>query len=266
METQASSGFCQNCGTTLQGKFCHVCGEKIVESSDFAIITMLKQAFDGITNIDSKVIKSFKYLVFRPGKLTDNYVKGVRVPFMKPIQLFLVINVLFFFVLPKADILRIPSGWYFEQPGRYEKLTDLSVTTGKSIKELMQLYDAASLDYSKALVIVVIPFTALLMALLNFRKRFEFGKHIIFAMHYFSFFMVFCICLLFVPFVDGNPLAIQTSIIGINFVYLFFAVKVFYQDNIKISILKALVAVIGCMVIAFMYRQFISDFSFKMIS
>lgn len=266
MEPQSTSDFCQSCGTVLKGKYCFACGEKIVESDDFAIKTILKQALDDITNVDSKIIKSFKYLLFRPGKLTANYVDGIRKPFMRPIQLFLVINVLFFFFLPKADILRIPSVWYFKQEHRMNLLNKLSERTGQTSAEIMQLYDAKSLTYSKALVFVIIPFVAILMALINFKKHYEYGKHIIFAMHYFSFFLIFCICLLFIPFVDGNPAVIQTMILGFNFLYLFMAIKTFYRDNIKISIFKSLLAVFGCMSIAFLYRLLVSDFSFKMIS
>ena len=266
MDAELTSDSCKSCSASLNGKFCHVCGEKMVESSDFTLKTLIKQAFDGVTNIDSKIIKSFKYLFFKPGKLTENYVIGIRRPFMKPIQMFLVINVLFFFFLPKADILRVPSTWYFKPEYRLNKLNEMIERTGQSASEIMQLYDDKSLTYSKALVFVIIPFVAILMLLINFKKRYEFGKHIIFAIHYFSFFLVFCVCLLFTPFVDGNPTIIQTAIVGFNFIYLFFAIKTFYKDNNLISVFKSLIAVAGCMFIALQYREFVSDLSFLLIN
>ncbi|MEZ4793339.1 MAG: DUF3667 domain-containing protein [Gelidibacter sp.] len=265
METHIAINTCKNCNQLLQDKYCHYCGEKIVEDDDFSIKTILQQTVDGVTNVDSKVIKSFKYLLFKPGRLTKLYVEGVRKPYMKPIQMFLIANVLFFFILPKADILRIPSKWYFTTELRLNALKDMSVKSGIPEQELIQLYDAKSVTYSKAAVFIIIPFVALLFALINFRKQFQFGKHVIFAIHYFAFFLLFCVLFMFIPFVDGNPLVIQTSIVTINFIYLFFAIKTFYNEKPFISGIKALIGVVGCMYIALLYRDMVSDVSFMLI-
>ena len=152
---------CKNCNQTLQGKYCHFCGEKIVENQDFSVKTIFREAVDGFTNVDSKFLKSFKYLLLKPGKLTALYVEGIRKPFMKPIQIFLIANLLFFFFLPKSDILRIPSAYYFSVDFRADSLKAKSLETGISEQELMQLYDSKSATYSKALVFVIIPFFAL---------------------------------------------------------------------------------------------------------
>jgi len=265
MNTNTNINICKNCNETFQDTYCHHCGEKIVEDEDFSIRTILQQTFDGFTNIDSKFLRSFKYLLFKPGRLTEAFVEGIRKPFMKPIQLFLIINVMFFFFLPNSDILRIPSKWYFNVEHRAKDLKEISGKNGISEQELMQSYDAKSLTYSKAAVIIIIPFEALLFALINFRKGYQFGKHAIFATHYFSFFLLFCITLRFVPFVDGNSKVIQTAIIGINFLYLFFGIKTFYKDSFLISGIKASIAVVGCISLALLYRDLISDFSLLFI-
>ena len=99
MSTNTTFQTCKTCSETLQGTYCHKCGEKVVEESDFHFKTLVKETFGGIFNFDSKIFKSFYYLLLKPGKLSVNYVEGVRIPFMKPIQLFLVINVFFFLLL-----------------------------------------------------------------------------------------------------------------------------------------------------------------------
>lgn len=96
-----NSASCKNCNQPLIGKFCHNCGEKVVEKTDFSLKTLFHQLVDGLFNIDSKVYQTFIYLLFKPGKLTTNYLDGIRKPFMKPIQVFLISNVLFFYCLPK---------------------------------------------------------------------------------------------------------------------------------------------------------------------
>ncbi len=257
---------CKNCNQTLQGKYCHFCGEKIVENQDFSVKTIFREAVDGFTNVDSKFLKSFKYLLLKPGKLTALYVEGIRKPFMKPIQIFLIANLLFFFFLPKSDILRIPSAYYFSVDFRADSLKTKSLESGISEQELMQLYDSKSATYSKALVFVIIPFFALFFAIINIFKKYQFGKHIIFATHYFSFFLLFCVLLLLIPYVEGNAMVIQTAIVAVNFIYLLFALKSFYRDGWFISGIKALIGVAGCIFIALQYRGLVSDLSLLLLN
>ena len=257
---------CKNCNQTLQGKYCHSCGEKIVENQDFSIKTIFREAVDGFTNVDSKFLKSFKYLLFKPGKLTKTYVEGIRKPFMKPIQIFLIANLLFFFFLPKSDILRIPSAYYFTVEFRVDSLKEKSTESGLSQQELMKLYDSKSATYSKAFVFIIIPFFAMLLALVNFLKKYQFGKHVIFAIHYFSFFLLFCVLLLLIPYVEGNSMVIQISIVAVNFLYLLFAIKTFYRDRWIISGVKALVGMTGFIFIALQYRSLISDVSLLLLN
>ena len=69
---------CKNCSAQLVGKFCHNCGEKVVEKTDFSLKTLLHQFVDGVFNIDSKVYKTFIHLLFKPGILTIRYIEGIR--------------------------------------------------------------------------------------------------------------------------------------------------------------------------------------------
>lgn len=253
---------CKNCGEHLKGKFCHNCGEKIVEISDFSIKTMLGQILDGIFNIDSKVFKTFKYLLFKPGCLTKKYVEGIRQPLMRPIQLFLIINVLFFLFLTDADILRIPAQYFFNNNNEIE-LTEMSRQTGISEVDLKHQFDSNSTNYSKALVIVLIPFFAFILMFVNFKKRFFFGQHIIFSIHYFSFFLIFCVLLIGIQ-KFGNRI-IQLVIVIFNFIYLYFAIKTFYRDKIWTALIKALITLVFFLSLILIYREFISNLTFKLL-
>src|SRR5204863_10127210 len=50
------------------------------------------------TNIDSRVLRSFRCLASSPGLLTVAFLTGRRKPYIGPVSLFLVTNVLFFAV------------------------------------------------------------------------------------------------------------------------------------------------------------------------
>jgi hypothetical protein len=263
MSTNTTSETCKTCSETLQGTYCHKCGEKVVEERDFHFKTLLKETFGGIFNFDSKIFKSFYYLLLKPGKLTVNYIEGIRTPFMKPIQLFLVINVFFFLLLTQADILRIPAEYYFVD-NREIDLIEMSQQSGISEVELRHRFDTDSANYSKALVIILIPFFALILMLVNFQKRLFYGKHIIFALHYFSFFLVFCVLLIVINNL-GNKI-LQLTIVGANFLYLFFAIRTFYRDKFWISAIKAFITLVLFLSLILTYREFISNLTFQLLS
>lgn len=252
---------CINCHEPLAGKFCYNCGEKIVEKSDFSIKTILQQFVDGFTNFDSKFIKSFWFLLFKPGQLTENYVNGLRKPFMKPFQLFIVVNVLFFIILSGADIFRIPSGYFFLIEANLKILEEMSITKNESVEVLKQVYDTDSLTNSKLYIFILIPFLSLIIWLVNFKKKLQFGVHAIFAIHYLSFFMLFCLTLVIFPREWFTPRVTQLTIFSFNFIYLAFAIKRFYNNNWKITLLKTLIIVVLFFALVFLYREQISQFT-----
>jgi hypothetical protein len=253
---------CKNCNEPLNGKFCHNCGEKVVENTDFSLKTLLHQFVDGVFNVDSKVYKTFFNLLFKPGKLTTNYIEGIRKPFMKPIQVFLIANVLFFLLLTQADILRIPAKYYFNS-GKSLNIETKIVETGYSETELVQSYDRISTNLSKSAVILIVPVLAFVFWILFYKVKFLFGMHLIFAMHYLSFF--FLSCLLAVTVHKFGNRAVQAFIILANFIYLFFAIKQVYKSRHFIALFKVLVILLIFVGITALYREFISYLSYKIL-
>jgi hypothetical protein len=257
-----NSTSCKNCNETLTGKFCHNCGEKVVEKTDFSLKTLFHQLVDGFFNIDSKVYKTFIYLLFKPGQLTSNYIEGIRKPFMKPIQVFLITNVLFFLLLTQADILRIPAKYYFNS-GKDLNIEEKLNKTKRTEQELFQTYDNLSTNLSKSAVILIVPVLALAFWVLFYQSQFLFGMHLIFAMHYLSFF--FISCLLAITVVNLGNRAVQAFIVLVNFIYLFFAMKHIYKSKTFMVFFKAIVIVIAFIGITAIYREFISYLSYKIL-
>lgn len=253
---------CKNCETTLKGKYCHTCGEKIVEPTDFYLKTMFGQVVDGLFNIDSKVFRTFKHLLIKPGSLSLNYVEGIRKPFMKPIQLFLVSNILFFLLLTQADILRIPAKYYFND-ANMENLKSVSKETGLSESELFQKYDQTSANVSKAAIILLVPILTLVLLVLHQRNKQFFGMHLIFSMHYISFFFLSCLLAVIVSRF-GNKF-LQLFIFLINLIYLVLATRTFYKNSWVLSTIKSLLFLFGFVLLTLTYRAFIGYISFKML-
>ncbi|HUQ97417.1 MAG TPA: DUF3667 domain-containing protein [Chitinophagaceae bacterium] len=88
---------CLNCGTLVQGRFCHVCGQENIETKE-SFFSLLKHFIFDILHFDSKFFETLKDLLFRPGYLSKQYVAGKRMSFLNPIRMYLFTSALFFLV------------------------------------------------------------------------------------------------------------------------------------------------------------------------
>lgn len=95
--------YCLNCGAVLVGPYCHNCGQK-GESS----IKPFKEAFVAIAennfNFDSKLINTIIPFIFKPGKLSKEYVQGKRASYIAPIKLYFFCSLVFFGLLSMSSI------------------------------------------------------------------------------------------------------------------------------------------------------------------
>ncbi len=88
---------CLNCGTTVQGRYCHNCGqENIVPHESFW--HMAKHFFYDITHFDSKFFDTLKLLLLKPGFLSKEYVKGRRAGYLHPVKMYVFTSAIFFLI------------------------------------------------------------------------------------------------------------------------------------------------------------------------
>lgn len=89
---------CLNCGTTVTGRYCPDCGQENVEPKESAW-HLIVHFFNDVTHFDGKFFSSIKYLLTKPGFLTEEYVKGRRAGYLNPIRMYLFISAVFFLLL-----------------------------------------------------------------------------------------------------------------------------------------------------------------------
>ena len=88
---------CLNCGTEVQGPYCHKCGqENIVPHETFW--NMVKHFFYDITHFDGSFFSTLKVLIFKPGFLSKEYIKGKRKTYLHPIRMYVFTSAVFFLV------------------------------------------------------------------------------------------------------------------------------------------------------------------------
>ena len=88
---------CQNCGTPLQGPFCHHCGQHDFDINRSFGHTFL-EALENFFHFDAKLFRNVVKLLFRPGRLTAEFNAGKRASQMPPFRLYVFVSFLFFFL------------------------------------------------------------------------------------------------------------------------------------------------------------------------
>lgn len=256
---------CKTCNNSFEGNYCNECGEKKIFEEDFSIKNIISQAFKTVTNLDSKLFLTLKFLFFYPGKLTNKFVQGVRVPYMKPFQLFLIANVIFFFFLSKIDIFRTPSKWFFIENFDgikvMKKVREISEQNGYEISEIASMYDLKSEILAKALIVFLIPFIALIGKILYPKHEIQFGKHIVFATHYFSFILLICVLisqiLIILP-IEPNRWFFIIPITFFITIYYVIGTKNFYKTKWLNAIIKGILGVILINILIHFYKMTIN--------
>lgn len=89
---------CLNCGDPTVGQFCPTCGQRKVDVR-VSLRRMLREVIDDQLSVNSTLPRTLGALMFRPGRLTREYVQGHVVRYIPPFRLYLVTSLLFFIAL-----------------------------------------------------------------------------------------------------------------------------------------------------------------------
>lgn len=86
---------CLNCGATVQGRYCHACGQENVKPKE-TFWHMVTHFFYDITHFDSNFFTTVKDLLFKPGFLSKEYMKGRRASYLHPVRMYVFTSAIFF--------------------------------------------------------------------------------------------------------------------------------------------------------------------------
>lgn len=87
---------CENCGTALEGAFCHRCGQS-VHSPVRNLGHAIEEVFESFWHLDGRIFRTMRDLVV-PGRVACNYLAGHRQRYVAPMRLFVILSLLTFFV------------------------------------------------------------------------------------------------------------------------------------------------------------------------
>ncbi len=220
---------CVNCAADLTGPFCANCGQKRFVESDRRLGHLLQHFVASATDLDGRVWRTLRALMFQPGLLSFEYFHGRRARWLSPVSIFFAASVLYFVaplrggdftptfnqqVTPHIRQLaigpdekpltpeqigskgqlhsEITSTWIEKRVAQRDAEVRLKTNgeSGYSYRDYRLAYEAKSNDVRKALIMLHLPFAALVLMLLFWRQHRYFAEHIVFLMHFMAFVII----------------------------------------------------------------------------
>jgi len=130
---------CLDCGAAVTGRHCEQCGQ----SSEVHVLSMREVAGDvthSLLHLDSRVWRTLKLLVLKPGELTREFIAGRHQRYLPPFRLYLAISILFFALsalLPGTSLVHTDSsGNKVIAPVVIETREQAAVTAQSALDEL----------------------------------------------------------------------------------------------------------------------------------
>ena len=208
---------CANCGDDLTGPFCARCGQS-ARDVHRPLRTLIAEALDEVFNLDARLLRTVRPLLFSPGRVTQEYLAGRRVDHLPPLRTYLITAVVFFglfsvfptqsppvFVVTAGSVeaaqirdtsarggrvtIELPAHTWLGSDARYQEVSARA-------RANPQVFARAAYRNIPRAFFVFLPIFALMLALF-FWKRY-YIEHLVFALHYQAFiFLVLAIGFLF---------------------------------------------------------------------
>jgi hypothetical protein len=192
---------CPNCGTELQGPWCHACGQS-GEEFHRSLVRLTGEALEGVFDVDGRLWRTLPDLILNPARLTRRYLDGHRASQAPPFRTFLIVVVLVFLTAglgpqaaPKWNIsnngagLSNGRGVQVNILGKRDPAFDQWIAGRLTVAASHPDAFQAQLNiWAQRLVFLALPLSAILLGGLFFWKRGLFMfDHLIFSMHSLSF-------------------------------------------------------------------------------
>jgi|GEM_PF-518350 len=255
------SAVCPDCGSPANGDYCHNCGEKI-EPHLLSVRHYFREIFHEFLAFDSKFFRTLPALMFKPGFLSKEYVEGRRKKYLIPSRLYITIAVVSFFFL--GYVINQEFETLFAATARSHgqnqfQFFDLRGEPGYRAAETMVHLVTEISPY--VLLLISTPLFALFLKLFYWKQHKLYIEHLIFSFHFFAFALLVFSLSAVIPLLFRRFLIVDFLAILSFYVYLYLALRRFYEDRgrwlvLRTSLLSfsywtiAAFAIVGTIVIA----------------
>ncbi len=186
---------CASCGAKVTGEYCSVCGERRLNPSDRTLGALTRTFFESVTDLDSRFFRTLRTLVLKPGALTHAFCTGKRKPFLGPVQLFLLANIIYFLLHPFATHagyntsldIQINQQAYSTTLPIESWVEKTAADSDLSPDAFEAVYNNQSEVLARSLIFVMVPMLALTIGILTLGTRKLAADHLVFALHYYAY-------------------------------------------------------------------------------
>jgi len=96
-QEDAAEHVCLNCGTRFRGDFCPFCSQK-GSTQRLNMKTTINNFFNRFVRVDHGLIHTIIDLLYRPGYMVRDYIRGYRTEYTEPLMLFIILLALSYMV------------------------------------------------------------------------------------------------------------------------------------------------------------------------
>ena len=187
---------CLNCGSRLVRRYCADCGQAAPGPADYSLRAYASEFFDQLASVDGRIGRTLWALVARPGALTVDHLAGRRARYLRPLQLFLVVNVLLFVTAPRVPMFTYSLRSYLTDAPPSPVVVATFVQRASSASGMpayTAAFDGRVESQRKSLIILFAPALALLFQALFARRTkragvpHRYGEHLVFSLHLLAF-------------------------------------------------------------------------------
>jgi len=264
-----SPAHCKNCNAVLLGRFCANCSQ----AADVHVpstLELLHEMLEGLTHSDSRLWRTLKFLWFKPGMLTREFVAGRRVAYLPPFRLYLILSIVFFliasFVHPSGQLVQFDDASAPAAASSGPRVTGcqdanfiMFTHDPKWDQRFQHACQEAVRDNGKALLPVVVhtapkamfiflPLIAFLHMLLYWRPRHRYAEHLLFFIHLHAFYFsvaIVMICAIIAapswPKLSGVSDTLETVLGWYAAIYTLFAMRRVFRRGWLGTLSKAVV-------------------------
>jgi len=266
---RADESRCPSCEEALVGDYCHRCGEKRAAARDLTLRHFIAEAVQEFTSVEhSKIFRTARALLFRPGRLTREWAAGRRNLYLKPLNLCLLVFALNLFAysatkrvsmfdlrnIAETEQKMLAAQGVTRPPVYYTIVDRIAARKGTSREAVIEaVNDRWSRNASFVQIPEILAFALLLRLLYLFSRR-HFVEHVVFSLHFLSFAALSTTLMWPIYFAlgivpSGLNMLVAVGKFLLDVAYLFVAVRVFYRDTVGWALLKAPVIFAGYFVI-----------------
>jgi hypothetical protein len=197
---------CTNCGGGPVDRFCAACGQRHVTPQDFTARTFLHEMLSEFVSLDGRFWLTLWTLVRHPGKLAREYFDGRGARYMRPLNLFLLLNLVFFVIQPHTGLLQWHLKGYLQGVPVASRLVDEArsaraedaererekrgAAPAAPKLESMEIFEAnfesTLQNLKKSMLLLAIPLFAIALTAVYGTSR-RIAEHLIFSTHFYAF-------------------------------------------------------------------------------